>query len=44
MRRAEGTIRPGEGTVKAGQEFLMPSLILKYKSIFKTNLNLMIFI
>ena len=41
----KGTIRTSEGTVRVGQDFqcrLIPYLILKYKSIIKMNLNLMI--
>ena len=36
-------MRTGEGTIRAGQDILMRlilQLILKYKSIIKTNLNL----
>ena len=43
MRTGEGTIRAGKGTIRAGQDILMRlilQLILKYKSIIKTNLNL----
>ena len=44
IRACKGTIRAGEGTIRAG--FLMlphPLANLKYNSITKTNLNLMIF-
>ena len=41
----KGTIRAGEGTIRAGQDFyLIIWKILKYKSIIKMNLNLMVFI
>ena len=40
-------IRAGEGTIRPGQIIsccIMLSLFLKYKSIIKMNLNLMVFI
>ena len=44
----KGTIRTGEGTIRAGKHFffccLILFLILKYNSIIKMNLNLMVFI
>ena len=45
--RGKGTIRAGEGTVRGAQDFscqLFLQQILKYKSIIKMNLNLMVFI
>ena len=45
--RGKGTIRAGEGTVRAAQDFscqLFLQQILKYKSIIKMNLDLMLFI
>ena len=40
-------IRAGEGTIRPGQNIsccIMLSLFLKYKSVIKMNLNLMVFI
>ena len=47
MSQRRGTIRAGKGTVGTGMDFywcLILLEILKYKSIIKTNLNLMVFI
>ena len=47
IRAGEGIIRAGEGTTRTGQSFqfrLILQLTLKYKSIIKVNLNLMVFI
>ena len=38
------TIRAGEGMIRAGEVCRILQLILKYKSIIKMNLNLMVFI
>ena len=41
-----GVVRAGESTIKASQNFsclLVLQIILKYKNIIKTNLNLMVF-
>ena len=38
------TIRAGEGMIRAGEASHILQLILKYKSIIKMNLNLMVFI
>ena len=38
------TIRAGEGMIRAGEACHILQLILKYKSIIKMNLNLMVFI
>ena len=43
IRADEGKFRAGEGTIRAGQDFEWKQ-ILKYKSIIKTNLNLMVLI
>ena len=46
VRAGERTIGAGESTIKASQNFsclLVLQLILKYKNIIKTNLNLMVF-
>ena len=47
IRAGEDTTRAADGTIRAGQGFLMPPhplTNLKYKSIIRTNLNLMVFI
>ena len=46
VRAGERTTGAGESTIKASQNFsclLVLQLILKYKNIIKTNLNLMVF-
>ena len=46
VRAGERTTGAGESTIKASQNFsclLVLQIILKYKNIIKTNLNLMVF-
>ena len=47
IRSVESIIRPGKGTIRAGQDFschLIVLQIFKQKSIIKMNLNLKVFI
>ena len=47
LLKRTGTFRAGEGTIRADQNFLCRFIfeqILKYKSIMKMNLNVMVFI